>query len=214
VVEVDVDIVTAEQVPDVDEGLTRRAVRAALRLAENAGKLPPSGRVVVSVRITDDAEMRALNSRYRGVDRATDVLSFAAFEAALGHGGPGYASGGAPGHGGPGYASHVTPDHSGTGYESDVTTDGRGPGNASDDTPVHGGPGGPYGVQLGDIVVSLPHAQRQALELGHSLEVELAWLAIHGALQLAGYAHDEEGEALHMETLEASALRSLGFDTG
>lgn len=31
----------------------------------------------LAVRLTDDAEVRALNARYRGIDASTDVLSFA-----------------------------------------------------------------------------------------------------------------------------------------
>lgn len=31
----------------------------------------------VGIRITDDAELRSLNRRWRGIDRATDVISFA-----------------------------------------------------------------------------------------------------------------------------------------
>jgi probable rRNA maturation factor len=64
---------------------------------------------------------------------------------------------------------------------------------------------------LGDIVISHAYATRQSLELGHSLDLELAWLAIHGTLQLVGYAHDTDAAAEHMEALEHSALRQLGF---
>jgi probable rRNA maturation factor len=64
---------------------------------------------------------------------------------------------------------------------------------------------------LGDIVVSYPYATRQAEELGHSLEMELSWLVIHGTLQLIGYTHDTDADAEHMEALEHAALRGLGF---
>jgi probable rRNA maturation factor len=64
---------------------------------------------------------------------------------------------------------------------------------------------------LGDIVISHAYATRQSLELGHSLELELAWLVIHGALQLIGYTHDTDASAEHMEALEHAALRQLGF---
>jgi probable rRNA maturation factor len=64
---------------------------------------------------------------------------------------------------------------------------------------------------LGDIVVSYPYARRQSTELGHSLEMELSWLVIHGVLQLVGYTHDAEDEAEHMEALEHAALQRLGF---
>jgi probable rRNA maturation factor len=68
--------------------------------------------------------------------------------------------------------------------------------------------------QLGDVVIDIQYARRQALELEHSLAMEVAWLAIHGTLQLLGYAHATESEAAEMEALETEALRALGFRKG
>ncbi len=45
-------------------------------------------------------------------------------------------------------------------------------------------------VPLGDLVLSLETAARQAKELKHSLEAELAFLSIHGTLHLLGFDHD------------------------
>ncbi|MEM9566906.1 MAG: rRNA maturation RNase YbeY [Cyanobacteria bacterium P01_E01_bin.34] len=45
---------------------------------------------------------------------------------------------------------------------------------------------------LGDIVISVPTAQRQAEEQQHSLSEELAWLASHGLLHLLGWDHPNE----------------------
>ena len=49
---------------------------------------------------------------------------------------------------------------------------------------------------LGDIMISVETAERQALELGHSTEREITFLAIHGTLHILGYDHmipsDEE----------------------
>lgn len=42
---------------------------------------------------------------------------------------------------------------------------------------------------LGDIVISVPVAARQARRHGHGLERELEVLALHGFLHLAGYGH-------------------------
>jgi len=47
---------------------------------------------------------------------------------------------------------------------------------------------------LGDIIISLPTARRQAAEIGHPLERELEYLTIHGFLHLLGYDHDEGHE--------------------
>jgi probable rRNA maturation factor len=54
---------------------------------------------------------------------------------------------------------------------------------------------------LGDIVISVPVAARQARAKGHGLERELRLLAIHGYLHLIGYDHfagiEEEERKLH-----------------
>ena len=50
-------------------------------------------------------------------------------------------------------------------------------------------------VELGDIVVSIPTAQRQAQLHNHPLSVELQWLVSHGLLHLLGWDH-QNSEAL------------------
>lgn len=45
---------------------------------------------------------------------------------------------------------------------------------------------------LGDVVISLETAQRQADAAGHSLETEVAILAAHGLTHLLGYDHPTE----------------------
>lgn len=47
---------------------------------------------------------------------------------------------------------------------------------------------------LGDVIISVPQAQRQAQEAGHSLEAELRLLITHGILHLLGYDHADEEE--------------------
>jgi len=47
---------------------------------------------------------------------------------------------------------------------------------------------------LGDIVISVDTAKRQAKELGHSLEEELKRLLVHGLVHLLGYDHELGGE--------------------
>lgn len=49
-------------------------------------------------------------------------------------------------------------------------------------------------ILLGDIVISAPKAERQARQIGHSLEREMTFLMVHGLLHLVGYDH-ETGEA-------------------
>lgn len=114
----------------------------------------------VSIRLTNDEKIQALNHTYRGVDRPTDVLSF----------------------------SFVADQ---TGPEIQL-------------------PSG-WPLEIGEVVMSLPYAERQAANLGHSLDTELAWLVIHGTLQLLGYLHDTDAHAEHMEGIERRVLALLGI---
>lgn len=54
----------------------RRVVKRVLRAARREG-IPLARSVEVGVRLTDDAEVRRLNRRWRGMDKPTNVLSFA-----------------------------------------------------------------------------------------------------------------------------------------
>ncbi len=64
---------------------------------------------------------------------------------------------------------------------------------------------------LGDIIISLETASRQAEELGHSLEREVTILLIHGLIHLLGYDHTtDKGE---MEAKEKEVLKSLEEDS-
>jgi probable rRNA maturation factor len=65
-----------ERVRGLRPGL-RRAAAAALRHEKRTGNL-------VSLLLTNDEEMRALNRQWRGLDRTTDVLSFESGDETLG----------------------------------------------------------------------------------------------------------------------------------
>ena len=64
---------------------------------------------------------------------------------------------------------------------------------------------GSFVNQIGDIAISVPQAERQALEKQVSLKRELAMLAIHGTLHLLGYDHatPEEERVMFGKTDEA-----------
>ena len=53
-------------------------------------------------------------------------------------------------------------------------------------------------VYLGDIIISLETAARQAADNQHSLERELAWLCAHGLLHLLGWDHPDEDSLMQM----------------
>ncbi len=127
-------------------------------LDKAAAVLGVDGHAEVSVVFTDDEYIRELNRQYRGLDKATDVLSFALAE----------------------------------GEEPDVVD-------------------GPEETLLGDIVISLETAVRQAEEFGHGLERELAYLTVHGMLHLSGYDHETEAEKAEMRAQEELILAGLGI---
>ncbi|XP_056177094.1 endoribonuclease YBEY, chloroplastic-like isoform X2 [Syzygium oleosum] len=67
-------------------------------------------------------------------------------------------------------------------------------------------------LMLGDIVISVETAARQAEERGHTLLDEIRILMVHGLLHLLGFDHElsEEAEA-EMEKEEELLLKSLGW---
>ena len=55
---------------------------------------------------------------------------------------------------------------------------------------------------LGDIVISVEHAERQALEYGHSLTREICYLTAHSMFHLMGYDHMQENDRKIMRQME------------
>ena len=53
-------------------------------------------------------------------------------------------------------------------------------------------------VPLGDIVISVMAAERQAEERGHHLEIEVIYLVSHGVLHLLGWCDDSTDEEERM----------------
>ncbi len=62
---------------------------------------------------------------------------------------------------------------------------------------------------LGDIIISLETAARQATEAEHSLETEVAFLAVHGVMHLLGYEHETPQEEAVMFAKQEAILREL-----
>ena len=62
---------------------------------------------------------------------------------------------------------------------------------------------------LGVVVISLERARRQAEERGHGLADEIGLLAVHAALHLLGYDHQEDDEGDAMEARQVEILSTL-----
>lgn len=108
----------------------------------------------MSLLLTDDDTVHALNRTYRGVDKPTDVLSFSQREG-------------------------ENPDE--------------------------------WDNLLGDIIISVEKARRQAEEYGHSMAREVAFLTVHGVLHLLGWDHQEADDEQRMMAKTEEILGSLGL---
>ena len=126
----------------------------------------------LGLQLVSDASIAALNQDWRSTSGATDVLAFAAQDDDL--------EGALP--------MPLPPQ-----------PEGPGPGNEPDEQADDDDWGPAFGsVELGDIVISLDTATRQAPEHGHSLEQELLFLASHGLLHLLGWDHPDDASLAAM----------------
>ena len=65
---------------------------------------------------------------------------------------------------------------------------------------------------IGNIVLSLEQAQRQAEEFGHSFNREVGYLTVHSMFHLMGYDHVGGGlEAVHMREKEETVMNQIGL---
>lgn len=64
---------------------------------------------------------------------------------------------------------------------------------------------------LGDVVICAPVVAREAAEQGKTEPAHWAHLVIHGVFHLIGYDHEEESDAVIMESAERGVLAGLGF---
>lgn len=143
---------------ELDEAWLKR-LDEILPLYEEQQGLPHD--LVIGLTFTGDEEIRTINNEYRGIDRATDVLSFPLYE-------------------------------------------------RDDEIELLEGELAPFG----DIVLSVPHAQAQAAEYGHSVEREVCYLIVHGLMHLAGYDHIEADDKAEMRTEEEKLLGAIGVTRG
>lgn len=65
---------------------------------------------------------------------------------------------------------------------------------------------------LGDIVISLETAARQAEEYGHSFEREIGFLTVHSMLHLFGFDHMTEEDEAEMFGCQKDILAEMGLE--
>jgi probable rRNA maturation factor len=65
------------------------------------------------------------------------------------------------------------------------------------------------GRPLGDIVISVDQARRQAAEEKHSLATEVRYLIVHGLLHALGYDHETDAGEMNALELEVRGLVGL-----
>lgn len=125
--------------------------------------IPVAQNYELSLRLTDDSEIKTLNSQYRYQNQPTDVLAFASLE-----------------------VDFPQPEV----VDSDLQ------------------------LYLGDIVISIETAFRQAKKQGHPLTTELIWLAVHGFLHLLGWDHPDEESWYKMVKQQLFLLNAVGITIG
>jgi probable rRNA maturation factor len=89
---------------------------------------------------------------------------------------------------------------------------GRAPRTAPARTAHHAPVRTPGDQSLGDIVIAIGVAMRQARKAGHPLATELRVLALHGLLHLLGHDHERDGGT--MRRVEARLRRAGGLESG
>jgi probable rRNA maturation factor len=76
----------------------------------------------------------------------------------------------------------------------------------------------PYDVEpdeppyIGDVIIAVPIADKQAIQHNHSLLSELQTLTIHGTLHLLGFDHQTPDQQAEMWAYESAAKDSLRSD--
>jgi probable rRNA maturation factor len=170
----------------------RRMALRVLRAARPAGG-------ELSVVLVDDAAITELNATYRGNAHATDVLSFSQLERD-----PSSAGGqlrpaprGRSSAGGQLRPAPRTPARR-RGEAAPALGAGR---DASSPPEV-----------IGDVVISMDTACRQAEERGRPLDEEVGALLVHGVLHLLGYDHERSAsEATRMFAREREVAEAAGL---
>jgi probable rRNA maturation factor len=65
--------------------------------------------------------------------------------------------------------------------------------------------------ELGDLAICAPVVAREAREQGKAAQAHWAHMVVHGVLHLLGYDHENDRDAVVMETREAQILAQFGY---
>lgn len=66
-------------------------------------------------------------------------------------------------------------------------------------------------VVAADLVLCAPVVEREAEELGITLQAHYAHMLVHGTLHAQGYDHEDDEQARLMEARETTLMHALGF---
>ena len=172
-----------------------KAVDAAMMVAGLPGLLDYPSPVEVSIKLSDNEEVHALNREWRDKDKPTNVLSFPALD------------------------DEELDQFRHSGLVSPLVTDVSGavaPQRSDDKTakwPLNPMQGDAPEMELllGDIILAFETCAAEANEKNIPVAQHATHLVIHGMLHLLGYDHLEDDEAESMEALEVKALASMGL---
>jgi probable rRNA maturation factor len=154
------------------------------------------GQGTIALTIVDDQEMQKINNKHRQIDKPTDVLSFSYLGSYLDQ------AGSQPADQTPDQTPDQAPDQA-LDQAPDQALD-----QALDQTPdqTPSQPGGAPENLVGEIIISIETAEKQAKDHEHTLENELKKLFVHGLLHIFGYDHGTDQEEDEMEALASDIL--------
>jgi probable rRNA maturation factor len=180
---------------EISEDLVAK-LEELLRLAGEAEHVS-EGEVALTF-VTDEA-IQELNKQYRGLDKPTDVLSFAMQEM------------------GEEELAIIYNNEDDMVDEDELQDGNRLDGEdadieeALDEDEEYEADAEAFEEPLGDIIISVPRAIAQAEEYGHSVDRELGFLFVHGFLHLIGYDHQGEEEEKVMFGKQEAILQKAGL---
>jgi probable rRNA maturation factor len=189
VIDVELDIGLEWANSGFGQSEAEKAVDAAMKFAGLPGLLDYPSPVEVSIKLSDNDEVHALNRKWRDMDKPTNVLSFPALEddelEALAF--PLPFRGGAGSGVFSSDVTHVAQPHPNPSFEEEEL------------------------LLLGDIILAHGVCEAEAAEKAIPLAHHAAHLVVHGMLHLLGHDHIEDMQAEAMEALEVKALAYMGL---